>query len=152
MTTTRTEKDTMGTIEVPSDRYWGAQTQRSLEHFRIGRDRFPREMIRALGILKKACALVNGELGLLSPEKVRAIVQAAEEVIDGTLDTHFPLVVWQTGSGTQSNMNANEVIANRANELLGGRIPTTTSTAASPPTTPSPPRCTSPRWSRWRGA
>ncbi len=122
MTTTRTEKDTMGTIEVPSDRYWGAQTQRSLEHFRIGRDHFPREMIRALGILKKAAALVNRELGLLPEDKARAIVRAAEEVIEGKLDAHFPLVVWQTGSGTQTNMNANEVIANRANELLGGRL------------------------------
>src|SRR5712664_595735 len=112
----------MGTIEVPADRYWGAQTQRSLEHFRIGRDRFPREMIRALGILKKASALVNRELGLLPEDKTRAIVQAAEEVIEGKLDAHFPLVVWQTGSGTQTNMNANEVIANRANELLGGRL------------------------------
>ncbi len=91
MTTTRTEKDSMGTIEVPSDRYWGAQTQRSLEHFRIGRDHFPREMIRALGILKKASALVNRELGLLPEDKTRAIVQAAEEVIEGKLDAHFPL-------------------------------------------------------------
>jgi fumarate hydratase class II len=122
MTTMRTEKDTMGTIEVPGDRYWGAQTQRSLEHFRIGRDHFPREMIRALGILKKASALVNRELGLLPEDETRAIVQAAEEVIEGKLDTHFPLVVWQTGSGTQTNMNANEVIANRANELLGARL------------------------------
>jgi fumarate hydratase class II len=122
MATTRTEKDTMGTIEVPADRYWGAQTQRSLEHFRIGGERFPREMIRAFGILKKACALVNRELGLLPEDKARAIVQAADEVIDGRLDDHFPLVVWQTGSGTQTNMNANEVIANRAIELLGGRL------------------------------
>ena len=122
MATTRTEKDTMGSIEVPADRYWGAQTQRSLEHFRIGGDRFPREIIRALGILKKACALVNRELGLLPEDKARAIVQAAEEVIEGGLDDHFPLVVWQTGSGTQTNMNANEVIANRAIELLGGRL------------------------------
>ncbi len=122
MATTRTEKDTMGTIEVPADRYWGAQTQRSLEHFRIGSDRFPREMIRAFGILKKACALVNRELGLLPDDKARAIVQAADEVIEGRLDDHFPLVVWQTGSGTQTNMNANEVIANRAIELLGGRL------------------------------
>jgi fumarate hydratase class II len=122
MATTRTEKDTMGTIEVPADRYWGAQTQRSLEHFRIGGDRFPREMIRAFGILKKACALVNQELGLLPEDKARAIVQAADEVIEGRLDDHFPLVVWQTGSGTQTNMNANEVIANRAIELLGGRL------------------------------
>ncbi len=122
MATTRTEKDTMGSIEVPADRYWGAQTQRSLEHFRIGGERFPREMIRAFGILKKACALVNQELGLLSEDKARAIVQASDEVIDGRLDDHFPLVVWQTGSGTQTNMNANEVIANRAIELLGGRL------------------------------
>jgi fumarate hydratase class II len=112
----------MGTIEVPADRYWGAQTQRSLEHFRIGSDRFPRAMIRALGILKKACALVNRDLGLLPDDKARAIVQAADEVIAGSLDEHFPLVVWQTGSGTQTNMNANEVIANRAIELLGGRL------------------------------
>ena len=122
MATTRTEKDTMGTIEVPADRYWGAQTQRSLEHFRIGSDRFPREIIRALGVLKKACALVNRELGLLPEDKARAIVQAADEVIEGRLDEHFPLSVWQTGSGTQTNMNANEVIANRAIELLGGRL------------------------------
>jgi len=122
MTTTRTERDTMGTIEVPADRYWGAQTQRSLEHFRIGDDRFPREIIRALGILKKACALVNRELGLLPEDKARAIVAAADEVIEGRLDAHFPLSVWQTGSGTQTNMNANEVIANRAIEILGGRL------------------------------
>jgi len=122
MATTRTEKDTMGTIEVPADRYWGAQTQRSLEHFRIGDDRFPREIIRALGVLKKACALVNRELGLLPEDKTRAIVAAADEVIEGRLDAHFPLSVWQTGSGTQTNMNANEVIANRAIEILGGRL------------------------------
>jgi len=122
MTTTRTEKDTMGTIEVPADRYWGAQTQRSLEHFRIGDDRFPREIIRALGVLKKACALVNRELGLLPEDKARAIVAAADEVIEGRLDAHFPLSVWQTGSGTQTNMNANEVIANRAIEILGGQL------------------------------
>ena len=122
MTTTRTERDTMGTIEVPADRYWGAQTQRSLEHFKIGGDRFPRPVIRALGVLKKACALVNRELGLLPDDKARAIVAAADEVIQGRLDDHFPLSVWQTGSGTQTNMNANEVIANRAIELLGGRL------------------------------
>jgi len=117
---TRIETDTMGAIEVPADRYWGAQTQRSLQHFRIGGDRFPREMIRAFGILKKACALVNRDLGLLPADKTAAIVRAADEVIEGRLDDHFPLVVWQTGSGTQTNMNANEVIANRAIELLGG--------------------------------
>jgi fumarate hydratase class II len=119
---TRVETDTMGPIEVAADRYWGAQTQRSLQQFRIGSDRFPREMIRAFGILKKGCAIVNGELGLMAEDKVRAIVQAADEVIAGKLDDHFPLVVWQTGSGTQTNMNANEVIANRAIELLGGRL------------------------------
>ncbi len=118
----RVETDTMGAIEVPADRYWGAQTQRSLQHFRIGGDRFPRELVRALGILKKACALVNRDLGLLPEDKARAIVQAADEVIEGKLDDHFPLVVWQTGSGTQTNMNANEVIANRAIELLGGQL------------------------------
>jgi fumarate hydratase, class II len=121
---TRTERDTMGPIEVPADRYWGAQTQRSLHHFRIGSERFPREMIRAFGILKKACALVNRDLGLLADDKARAIVAAADEVIDGRLDDHFPLVVWQTGSGTQTNMNVNEVIANRATELLGGTLGT----------------------------
>jgi len=119
---TRTERDTMGPVEVPADRYWGAQTQRSLQHFRIGGERFPREMIRAFGILKKACALVNRDLGLLPEDKARAIVQAADEVIEGRLDDHFPLVVWQTGSGTQTNMNANEVIANRATEILGGKL------------------------------
>jgi fumarate hydratase class II len=112
----------MGPVEVPADRYWGAQTQRSLQHFRIGGERFPREMIRAFGILKKACALVNRDLGLLPDDRARAIVQAADEVIAGRLDDHFPLVVWQTGSGTQTNMNANEVIANRATEILGGTL------------------------------
>lgn len=121
---TRIETDTMGKVEVRADRYWGAQTQRSLQHFRIGADRFPREMIRAFGILKKACAEVNRDLGLLPEDKARAIVRAADEVIEGRLDDHFPLVIWQTGSGTQSNMNANEVIANRAIELLGGEMGT----------------------------
>ncbi|MGH7268029.1 MAG: class II fumarate hydratase, partial [Candidatus Rokuibacteriota bacterium] len=119
---TRTETDTMGAVEVPAEKYWGAQTQRSLEQFRIGGERFPRELIRAFGLLKKACALVNRQLGLLPEDVAGAIVQAADEVIAGTLDDHFPLVVWQTGSGTQTNMNANEVIANRAIELLGGRL------------------------------
>ena len=118
---TRIETETMGTVEVPADRYWGAQTQRSLQHFRIGDDHFPREMIWAFGILKKACALVNRDLGHLQADKAAAIVRAADEVIQGKLDEHFPLVVWQTGSGTQTNMNANEVIANRAIELLGGK-------------------------------
>ena len=115
----RTEKDSMGEIKVQADRYWGAQTQRSLEHFKIGGDRFPREMIRALGILKKCAALTNQDLGLLPIEKAKPIVQAANEVIEGKLDAHFPLVVWQTGSGTQTNMNSNEVIANRALEIMG---------------------------------
>src|SRR5512132_4447705 len=117
---TRTETDSMGEIEVPAEKYWGAQTQRSLLHFNIGDDKMPREMIRALGILKKAAALVNQELGKLPPEKARLIVQACDEVIEGKLDEHFPLRVWQTGSGTQTNMNANEVISNRAIELAGG--------------------------------
>jgi len=117
---TRTETDSMGPIEVAADRYWGAQTERSLHHFNIGDDRMPREMIRALGILKKAAALVNEELGKLSHDKAKLIVQACDEVIEGRLDAHFPLRVWQTGSGTQTNMNANEVISNRAIELTGG--------------------------------
>jgi fumarate hydratase class II len=117
---TRTETDSMGPIEVAADRYWGAQTERSLHHFNIGDDRMPREMIRALGILKKASALVNEELGKLSHEKAKLIIQACDEVIAGRLDEHFPLRVWQTGSGTQTNMNANEVISNRAIELAGG--------------------------------
>jgi fumarate hydratase class II len=117
---TRIETDSMGSIEVTADRYWGAQTQRSLHHFNIGDDRMPREMIRALGILKKAAAQVNEDLGKLAPHKAKLIVQAADEVIDGALDEHFPLRVWQTGSGTQTNMNANEVISNRAIQLAGG--------------------------------
>jgi len=121
---TRTETDSMGAVEVPADRYWGAQTQRSLHHFSIGgpTERMPVEVVRAFGILKKACALVNLELGKLSPEKAELIVRAADEVIEGRLDGHFPLYVWQTGSGTQSNMNANEVISNRAIELAGGEM------------------------------
>lgn len=118
----RIEKDTMGEIQVPSDKYYGAQTARSLMNFKIGGDRFPRELIRALGILKKAAALANKELGTLATEKADLIVKAADEVIEGKLDEHFPLVVWQTGSGTQTNMNANEVIANRAIELAGGEL------------------------------
>ncbi len=110
----------MGQIEVPADKYWGAQTQRSLIHFAIGDDRMPREMIRALGILKKAAAIVNQELGKLPSDKLKLIEQAADEVIAGKLDDHFPLRVWQTGSGTQTNMNANEVISNRAIEIAGG--------------------------------
>jgi fumarate hydratase class II len=118
----RTESDSMGAIEVPADRYWGAQTQRSLHHFSIGDDRMPVEVVRAFGILKKACALVNAELGLLPKDKADLIVEAADEVVAGALDDHFPLHVWQTGSGTQSNMNANEVISNRAIELAGGEL------------------------------
>lgn len=117
---TRVESDSMGKIEVPADRYYGAQTARSLIHFNIGRDTMPTELIRAFGILKKAAALVNQDLGKLSPEKARWILQAADEVIAGKLDEHFPLRIWQTGSGTQTNMNANEVIANRAIEIAGG--------------------------------
>jgi fumarate hydratase class II len=118
----RVETDSMGPVEVPSDRYWGAQTQRSLHHFAIGDDRMPVEVVRAFGILKKAAALANEELGTLPAEKADLIVRVADEVIEGKLDDHFPLYVWQTGSGTQSNMNANEVISNRAIELAGGKM------------------------------
>ena len=118
----RTETDSFGPIEVPADRYWGAQTQRSLHNFRIGGERMPPALVRALGIQKKAAALANMALEVLDPRLGRAIVEAAEEVIDGTLADHFPLVVWQTGSGTQTNMNANEVISNRAIEKLGGEM------------------------------
>jgi fumarate hydratase, class II len=119
---TRTESDSMGQIEVPAHVYWGAQTQRSLLHFNIGRDVMPPELIRAFGILKKACALVNQDLGKLPADKAKLIVQAADEVIAGKLDDQFPLRIWQTGSGTQTNMNVNEVIANRAIELAGGKL------------------------------
>jgi len=119
---TRIEKDSMGEIEVPADCYWGAQTQRSLENFKIGRERFPREMIRALGIVKQSSAEVNSTLGLLDRERADLIIKAAQEVIDGVLDDHFPLVIWQTGSGTQTNMNANEVISNRAVEISGSLL------------------------------
>src|ERR1700724_1303873 len=119
---TRTETDSFGPIEVPADRYWGAQTERSRQNFRIGQDRMPMPIIRALGIVKLAAAETNRELGLLDQRRARAIARAPREVIDGMLDDHFPLVVWQTGSGTQTNMNLNEVIANRANELLGGKL------------------------------
>ena len=122
MIATRTECDSMGKIEVPADRYYGAQTARSLIHFNIGCDLMPREVVHAMGLLKKACALVNRDLAKLSDEKCRLIVQAADEVIAGKLDDHFPLRVWQTGSGTQSNMNANEVISNRAIEIAGGQM------------------------------
>ncbi|HIO80227.1 TPA: class II fumarate hydratase [Candidatus Poribacteria bacterium] len=119
---TRIEKDSMGEIEVPADRYWGAQTQRSLENFKIGSERFPREMIWALGIVKQSVAEVNMELGLLDKKKAKTILEATQEVINGDLDDHFPLVVWQTGSGTQTNMNTNEVIANRAIEMHQGEL------------------------------
>lgn len=117
---TRIEKDSMGEIEVPANVYWGAQSARSLIHFDIGTEKMPREIIRAIGILKKAAAITNNQLGTLSDEKLDLMIKAADEVILGTLDNHFPLSIWQTGSGTQSNMNANEVIANRAIELAGG--------------------------------
>ena len=119
----RIEKDTMGDVKVPNDKFWGAQTQRSIENFKIGGDRFPREMIKALGVLKKCAAMTNQSLGLLDAKKTELIVKAADEVIQGKLDAHFPLVVWQTGSGTQTNMNANEVIANRAMDMMGVKLP-----------------------------
>jgi fumarate hydratase class II len=119
---TRSETDSFGPIDVPADRYWGAQTERSRRNFRIGHDRMPMPIVHALGIVKLASAETNRELGLLDQRRARAIIRAAREVIDGKLDDHFPLVVWQTGSGTQTNMNLNEVIANRANELLGGKL------------------------------
>src|SRR5690242_11549970 len=120
MTTHRTETDTFGPIEVRSDRYWGAQAQRSLGNFKIGWEKQPLPVVRALGIVKRAAAEVNMDLGRLDASVGKAVVQAAQEVIEGKLDDHFPLVVWQTGSGTQSNMNANEVISNRAIEIMGG--------------------------------
>jgi fumarate hydratase class II len=119
---TRTETDSFGPIEVPADRYWGAQSERSRQNFKIGRDRMPIEIIHALGLVKLAAAETNCELGLLDARRAGAIARAGGEVIEGKLDDHFPLVVWQTGSGTQTNMNLNEVIANRANELLGGEL------------------------------
>jgi fumarate hydratase, class II len=118
----RIESDSMGEVRVEAEKYWGAQTQRSLGNFKIGGDKFPKEFIRALGILKKAAAMTNKELGLLPADKADLIIRAADEVIEGKLDAHFPLVVWQTGSGTQTNMNANEVISNRAIELAGGQM------------------------------
>jgi len=120
--TTRSETDSFGPIDVPADRYWGAQTERSRQNFRIGHDRMPIAIIRALGIVKLAAAMTNRELGLLDARRAGAIIRAAKEVVEGKLDDHFPLVVWQTGSGTQTNMNLNEVIANRANQMLGGEL------------------------------
>ncbi len=122
MSSFRIESDSFGEINVPSNKYYGAQTQRSIQNFPIGNEHFPREFIRALGIIKKAAAIVNTELGLLDPKLRDAIVQAADEVIEGKFDDNFPLVIWQTGSGTQTNMNANEVISNRAIEILGGQL------------------------------
>ncbi len=124
MTDTRTETDSFGPLEVPADKYWGAQTQRSLGNFKIGIEKMPGSLIRALGIVKKSAALTNNQLGNLEDDITQAIAEAAQEVIDAKLDDNFPLVVWQTGSGTQSNMNANEVIANRAIEILGGTMGT----------------------------
>ncbi len=121
MAKTRIETDTFGPIEVPADRYWGAQTERARRNFRIGEERMPKPLIRALGIVKRAAVEVNHALGLIDGRRARAIARAAQEVIDGKLDEHFPLPVWQTGSGTQTNMNVNEVIAARANEMLGGK-------------------------------
>lgn len=119
---TRIEKDTMGNIEVPADKYWGAQTQRSKENFKIGKEKMPKEIIRAFAILKKAAALTNNKLGVLSKRKCNLIEQVCNEILENKLDEHFPLVVWQTGSGTQTNMNVNEVIANRANVLNGSKL------------------------------
>ncbi|MEJ5966474.1 class II fumarate hydratase [Flavonifractor porci] len=118
----RIERDSMGEMQVPADRYWGAQTQRSCQNFKIGTERMPQEIVRAFGILKKAAAIANHSLGKLDEEKLNVISQACDEVIAGKLDSHFPLVVWQTGSGTQSNMNVNEVVANRGNELAGKKL------------------------------
>ena len=122
MTATRTETDCFGPLEVPSDKYWGAQTQRSIMNFPIGWERQPVAIVRALGVIKQACAMANRERGKLDAEKADAMVSAASEIVGGKLDGHFPLVVWQTGSGTQSNMNANEVVSNRAIEILGGEL------------------------------
>jgi fumarate hydratase class II len=138
--THRVETDTMAPIHVSHDRYWGAQTARSLIHFDIGNDVKPPELIRALSTLKKACALANRDLGKLSEDKARLIVQAADEVIEGKLNGHFPLRIWQTGSGTQSNMNANEVISNRAIEIAGGEL------GSKKPVHPNDDVNMSPRW------
>ena len=151
MPETRTETDSFGPLEVPSNKYWGAQTQRSLKNFPIGWERQPVAIVRALGVIKQACAEANKANGKLPASVADAMIQAASEVVAGELDDHFPLVVWQTGSGTQSNMNANEVIANRAIEILGGVIGTkdpvhperSRATWDSPPTTHFPRPCTS---------
>ena len=116
----RIEKDTMGEIKVPNERYWGAQTERSLENFKIGTEKMPKELIRAFALLKRSLAMVNQKLKKLDDTKAEAIVQACDEILAGKFDSEFPLAIWQTGSGTQTNMNLNEVIANRATEILGG--------------------------------
>ncbi|TFQ11717.1 class II fumarate hydratase, partial [Escherichia coli] len=121
MAATRIEKDSMGPIDVPADKLWGAQTQRSLEHFRISVEKMPADLIAALAITKKAAAAVNCDLGLLAKERADAVIAAADEVLAGKHPEEFPLAIWQTGSGTQSNMNMNEVLANRASEILGGK-------------------------------
>jgi fumarate hydratase class II len=151
----RKEFDSLGDVEVPADRYWGAQTQRSLEHFNIGHDRMPKEVYHAYGYVKKAAAIVNTAAGRLPAWKGRLIERVCDEVIGGALDADFPLYVWQTGSGTQSNMNVNEVISNRCIQLTGGTLgsqepihPNDHVNRASRPTTRSRPRCTSPR-TRW---
>src|SRR5690606_15774058 len=118
----RNEKDSLGNVQVPVDKYWGAQTQRSLENFKIGGQKMPLEVIRAFAILKKAAAMTNHDLGVLETTKMNMIDRVTDEILDGQLDDQFPLVVWQTGSGTQSNMNVNEVIANRAHVLQGGKL------------------------------
>ncbi|MEO1380707.1 MAG: lyase family protein, partial [Pseudomonadota bacterium] len=122
MAETRTESDSFGPLDVPNEKYWGAQTQRSLMNFPIGWEKQPVAIVRALGVIKKACAMANKASGAMDAKIADAVIEAAGEVVDGRLDDHFPLAVWQTGSGTQSNMNANEVIANRAIEILGGVI------------------------------
>ena len=151
----RREFDSLGDVEVPANRYWGAQTQRSLEHFNIGHDRMPKEVYHAYGYVKKAAAVVNTAAGRLPAWKGQLIERVCDEVISGKLDAEFPLYVWQTGSGTQSNMNVNEVISNRCIQLVGGTLgsqepvhPNDHVNMGQCPTTPSPPRCTSPR-TRW---
>ena len=152
----RIEKDTLGEVKVPADKLWAAQTQRSSENFRIGTETMPKEIIRAFAILKKSAAIVNGKLGKLDADKVDAITTAADEIVAGKWDEHFPLVVWQTGSGTQSNMNVNEVIANRANQPLEQKtapcafIPTTTSTNPKALTIRFRQPCTWPRSWPWK--
>jgi fumarate hydratase class II len=131
----RSEFDSLGSVDVPGDRYWGAQTQRSLIHFSIGNDHMPIEVYHAYGLVKKACALVNERAGRLPAWRAKAIVQAADEAIAGKLDSEFPLFVWQTGSGTQSNMNVNEVLCNRAIQLLGGELGSSSQSARTIPST-----------------